>query len=108
MPVATPGLAVIPPTCTLTVVVASVLASSDAYSLTTFNLSPWNLAGQWHCSHVSIAGLRSVTGAGIGREYVLKVTANTCLVPDSFDFTNHDAPAPMWHCTQVTRECGPS
>ena len=29
-------------------------------------------------------------------------------IPDTFDRANQEAPGPMWHCTQVTRECGPS
>ncbi len=71
-------------------------------------LSPWNFSGQWHCSQVSRAGRRSWTGEGIGRECVLNVTAKTCRSPDIFDLTNQGAPGPMWHCTQTTRECGPS
>src|SRR5512141_2531931 len=80
-----------------------VLAASFAYSRNARILSPWNFSGQWHCSHVSRAGRRLVTGEGIGRENVLSVTANTWRVPDSFDRTNHGAPEPIWHPTQGTR-----
>ena len=49
---------------------------------------------------------RISTGDGIGRSCVLNVTAKTCRVPESFDWTNHEAPAPMWHSTQPMREWG--
>src|SRR5215208_2731883 len=85
----------------------SVFVASLANSRNARILSPWNFSGQWHCSHVSRAGRRLVTGDGIGRECVLNVTAYSCLAPDSFDRTNHGAPGPMWHWTHATRACGP-
>ena len=74
----------------------------------TTSRSPWNFCGQWHCSQVSRAGRSCSTGEGIGLEWVLKATAMTWRTPDSFDFTNHDAPGPMWHWAQPTREWGDS
>ena len=38
----------------------------------------------------------------MGRENVFNVTAKIWRVPDSLDCTNHEAPGPMWHCTQPT------
>src|SRR5512144_1666884 len=104
MPVASSGFSLLPPpTCTRSVVVDSVFFSSDAYSFRTRITSPENFSGQWHCSQVSRAGRRFVTGEGIGRENVLSVTANTWRVPESFDLTNHGAPDPMWQPTHGTR-----
>ena len=64
----TPPRPVCPPTFITSTVVDGVFFSSSAYFVRTTNLSPTNLAGQWHCSQVSRAGLRLWTGVGIGRE----------------------------------------
>ena len=67
-PDALPGRSLPPPTCICSVVTDSVFFSSSAYSTMRWTLSPWNFAGQWHCSQVSRAGRRFCTGDGIGRE----------------------------------------
>ncbi len=62
----------------------------------------------WHCSQVSRAGRRCLTGDGIGREYVSSVTANTWRTPESFERTNQGAPGRMWQRTHPTRAWGES
>ena len=95
-----------PPIFISSTVLVRVFASSSANLLITRTRSSPYFCGQWHCSQVSRAGRRLWTGVGIGRSKVLKVTANTCQVPESLLFTNQLAPGPMWHCTHSTRECG--
>src|SRR5262249_13150495 len=102
----TPFCQLRPPTFRTRTLVDGEFFSSSAYFVRTRNLSPWNFSGQWHCSQVSRAGRRCLTGDGMGREYVPSATAKSCRVPESFERTNQDAPDPMWHSTQATREWG--
>src|ERR1039457_1677392 len=75
-------------------VLVRLLVSSSAYlDITLMRSSPY-FCGQWQASQVSRAGRRLCTGVGIGRGYVLNVTASNCLVPDSLLCTNQLAPGP--------------
>ena len=64
------------------------------------------LDGQWHCSQVWRAGRKFSIGEWIGRLKVFKVVEMTWRRPSTLAFTNQEAPGPMWHWTQATRECG--
>src|SRR5438874_11504576 len=88
-----------------TVLVLEFVSSSANLSITLTRSCPY-FCGQWHASQVSRAGRRLCTGVGIGRGYVLNVTAKTCPTPESLLLTNQDAPGPMWHLTHSTCECG--
>src|ERR1017187_4636514 len=57
-----------PPIFISRTVLVGVLVSSSAYLETTVRRSSPYFCGQWHCSQVSRAGRRLVTGVGIGVE----------------------------------------
>src|SRR5690242_3178632 len=95
-----------PPILSSITVLVRVLASSSANFGNTFRRSSLYFCGQWQVSQVSRAGRKLWTGLGMGRGYVLNVTATTCPTPDNLLRTNHDAPEPMWQVTHSSREWG--